>query len=410
LVSLQKAKRDEENMSQSKLSKFAATALFNLGFRAFFLGAGLYSVFGMFLWWLQFSGIVSINLTSAWHAHEMLFGYTFAVIAGFLLTSVRNWTGIDTATGAGLLILFSLWLLARLFNILGVYTIAAVCDLTFMLLFCWSVVVPIVKKKQWRQFAIMAAIIILIGANGFYYAGQLEVSEYGVYLGNYLGFYFVVGLVLVMTGRVVPFFVEQASQENVRRVSRSWLEGSILVSYVLWVGSNFFASETIELGIHASAAYLLAGLLFVLNSMRLKSWYTRVIWSKPLLWSLFVAYGFITFGFLLYALLYFSWYSFFIPLHAVAVGGIGLLTLSMMVRVSLGHSGRNIHEPSGFVVAAFYVLILASLVRVLLPWLDPQHKVWWVQTSQILWMITFAVFCILFAPILSQPRADGRPG
>ena len=135
-------------MSQSKLSKFAATALFNLGFRAFFLGAGLYSVFGMFLWWLQFSGIVSINLTSAWHAHEMLFGYTFAVIAGFLLTSVRNWTGIDTATGAGLLILFSLWLLARLFNILGVYTIAAVCDLTFMLLFCWSVVVPIVKKSN----------------------------------------------------------------------------------------------------------------------------------------------------------------------------------------------------------------------------------------------------------------------
>lgn len=400
----------EDEQTQPNLRKFAGTALFNLGFRTFFLAAGLYSILAMLLWWFQYSGLASLDLTSAWHAHEMLFGYTFAVIAGFLLTSVRNWTGVDTASGAALFLLFGLWLMARLFNTFGLYLIASVSDLLFMLLFCWSVMLPIVKVKQWRQTAIMVAVVVLIIANGFYYAGQLGFIDNGVYWGNYLGFYFVIGLILVMTGRVVPFFIERGVQEDVSLHSNPWLEGSIFVSYLLFVLSNLFASKSIEMGVPTSSVYILAGILFLLNVVRLGRWYTQGIWAQPLLWSLFVAYGFIVLGFLLYSLLYFGWFNFFVPLHAIAVGGIGLLTLSMMVRVSLGHSGRSINEPSRFVVTAFFVLIAATFVRVFLPWFDPINTALWVQASQILWIITFSVFCVIFFPILVRPRVDGRDG
>ena len=128
----------------------------------------------------------------------MLYGKTFAVIAGFLLTSVGNRTGSDTASGAPLLLLFTLWLLARLFNILGQYSIAGASDLAFMLLFYLFIFVPIIKAKQWRQFAIMIVIVMLITANGLDYAGQRALVDKGNYFGNYPGFYVVVAAFFVL--------------------------------------------------------------------------------------------------------------------------------------------------------------------------------------------------------------------
>ena len=393
---------------KNNVHQFAGTALFNLGFRPFFLGAGIYAIIAMLIWWLQYSGIVeSAYLTPAWHAHEMIYGYTFAVIAGFLLTSVRNWTGLDTVSGGRLFILFCLWALARLGNSLGSYWFAALPDLVFMLLFGWYVVAPIVIVKQWRQTVIVGIVSVLLLANSLYYAGQLGMVSNGIYLGNYLGFYLILGLVLVMAGRVVPFFTERGVSETVRLPVRSWLEISNFVTYVAFVFAVFLGPET---PIPAELVSGLAMFLFVLNILRLGSWYTRGIWQKPLLWSLFFAYGFIALGFLLFGLLYFGWFSVFIPIHAIAVGGIGLLTLSMMARVSLGHSGRSIHVPSTTVVTAFFVLVIAAITRVIVPILLPQYYLMLMQVSQILWMVSFALFLLVYAPLFLKPRIDNQPG
>ena len=115
-------------------------------------------------------------------------------------------------------------------------------------------------------------------------------------------------------------------------------------------------------------------------------------------------------GFLLYALLYFGWFNLFVPIHSVAVGGIGMLTLSMMARVSLGHTGRNIHTPPGAVRIAFITLLLASVLRVILPVLFPGSHLLWVQASQLMWVVSFSLFLVAYYPILIQPRIDDRPG
>ena len=389
------------------LKQFAGTALFNLGFRPFFLGAAIYSITAMLLWWLQYSGIAMLQLTPAWHAHEMIFGYTLAVIAGFLLTSVKNWTGLDTVTGFGLFLLFTMWIAARAFNVLGFYSAAATSDLSFMLYFAWCAVVPILKVKQWRQTLIVIVLLVLTIANGLYYAGQLGVITDGVHLGNYLGFYFVVGLILVMAGRVVPFFIERGVEESVTLISIPWLEKLNFIFYLIFVAVSLLGSK---FDIQPIVFYLVAGFLFILNVKRMAGWYSRGIWEKPLLWSLFLAYGFIVLGFLLNSLLFFGWFNLFIPIHAIALGGVGLLTLSMMARVSLGHSGRSIHETPKGMVFAFPILIVATIVRVLMPWLFPEHYLLWIQASQLLWVISFSLFIWVYYPVLVQPRIDGQPG
>jgi uncharacterized protein involved in response to NO len=144
--------------------------------------------------------------------------------------------------------------------------------------------------------------------------------------------------------------------------------------------------------------------------VRLSDWHSKGIWQKPLLWTLFLAYSFIVLGFLLYALLYFGWFNVFIPIHSIAVGGVGLLTLSMMARVSLGHTGRSIHEPPAMALLAFVALLLAAVSRVFLPILLPGSHLLWIQASQLMWVASFALFLLAYAPILVQPRIDNEPG
>lgn len=393
---------------KESLRKFAGTALFNLGFRPFFLGAGVFAVLAMLLWWAQYSGYISsVVLTPAWHAHEMLFGYTQAVIVGFLLTSVRNWTGRETVSGARLFGLFCCWAAARVANALGYVEVAGSADLIFMLWFGWCAVTPIIAARQWRQTAIVGIVIVMTLANGLYYAGQMSLVTNGIVLGNYIGYYVVIGLILVMTGRVMPLFIQRGVTEQVQLPPHPWLERLIFVTYIAFALVSLAALVTMDTG---NSSYLLAAVLFILNLVRLGGWHTVGIWQKPLLWSLYLAYGFIVLGFLFYALLYFGWFSMFIPLHLMSVGGIGLLTLSMMARVSLGHSGRSIHEPPLLVVIAFATLVAATLVRVFLPVLFPTVYLVWIEISQMMWIVSFGLFVAGYAPILARPRIDNMPG
>ena len=394
---------DKPNTALSKI------ALFNLGFRIFFLGAAVYSIVTILFW----MGIFVFNLplpisglsTFQWHAHEMVFGYALAVIAGFLLTAVKNWTGMQTVYGLPLAFIFCLWLVARLLFFIGstFIHIAAVFDLLFIFSIIVAVAYPIVKSKNWKQLGILSKLVLLAVANLCFYLGFLGFLEQGLYWGVYGGLYLVIGLILTLGSRVIPFFIQGGVEKPVQLYNPKWITILGLVIFLVFFVSELFLHNKNVTGIASTA-------LFILYSVRLIGWYTSGIWKKPLLWSLFIAMIFINVGFLLFALSSFFGISKFLAIHAFAYGGIGLMTMSMMARVSLGHTGRNINEPPAMVKYMLALLMTGTIFRVFLPMVSTDFYLVWIILSQLLWLIAFLFFVITYAPILFRSRIDGQFG
>lgn len=383
--------------------------VFNSGFRIFFLNAGIFSTLSMILWATIFFGKISYSSTeissAQWHAHEMIYGYTIAVIAGFLLTAVKNWTGIQTVSGKSLMFIFSLWLIARILFLPGISLIhiAGIFDILFLLSLTVAVSIPVIKVKQWKQTAILSKLLLLAVCNILFYLGTLGLFKGGIVFGIYGGLYLIIGLILTMSRRVVPFFIQNGVGYSVKLFNSRWVDVSSLVLFI-----GFFVT-TLLLKNKMLAAYLALGLA-IIHAIRLIGWYTRGIWSKSLLWSLYLSLWFIVLGFLLFAGSYFLNLSEFLAVHAFTVGGISTITLGMMSRVALGHTGRDINHPPSLVSYALFVLLLVALTRVILPLFSPQYYEVWVGLSQFLWIITFSLFSMVYLPLLTKPRADGQSG
>lgn len=385
------------------------TALWQLGFRPFFLGAGSFSIIAMLIWMAIYHfnwspGLLNIQAVT-WHSHEMLFGYALAVIAGFLLTAVKNWTGQQTVNGPKLAVLFLIWACARLLPILniGSIEIVALLDCSFLALTSVAIALPIIKTKQWSQIGILSKLLLMLLANIIYYAGLLGYIEGGERIGIFSCLYLVLALIFVMTRRVVPFFIEKGVPERVSLRNRKWLDVSSLVLFVgLWVFDVLY--------IQSQIAGVLAGVLFLLHSIRLFDWHTKSLWKSPMLWILYLAYSFLTLAFALKAASVWLGVSPFLSVHAFAVGGIGTITLGMMSRVALGHTGRNVQQPPRGLFVAFSLLLIAAFSRVILPLLLPEQYSTWILLSQVFWIAGFSIFVILFAPILIKARIDGQPG
>ncbi len=382
--------------------------VFNLGFRIFFLLAGIYAIFSMLIWMIAFtypeiSFPFHTHLMSyQWHAHEMLYGYSLAVIAGFLLTAVKNWTGIATLHGICLMLLALFWLLARIAFFIGYMPIAAIFDILFSGYFILAISVPIIKAKQWMQFAIITKLILLLIAHLAFYASILGYFKAGVFLGTYAGLLLIIGLVMMISRRVVPFFIERGLDTPISINNFKIIDGSILLLFLF-----FFITELFQ---YAAFSAYLASILFILNAIRLIKWHTLALWKKPLLWSLYLALWSICLGFLLSASHYFFNTSQFLAYHAFAYGGIGLMTISMMSRVALGHTGREVHHPPKAMRSAFILLTIGAIIRFIIPLLTASYYSIWIVSSQILWIIAFSIFCYQYIPMLIQARVDGQFG
>jgi len=384
-------------------------AILNLGFRPFFIGAGAFAIISVLLW----AGVYIFQLPLQiekisyfqWHAHEMLYGFTMAVIAGFLLTAVKNWTGVQTLHGLSLLSLFILWVLARILFLFGTnfIFIAAIFDILFMFFLIGSVAYPVIKVKQWKQVGIISKLALLAVANGFFYLGAAGFLEQGVYWSIYGGLFLIIGLILTMGRRVIPFFIEAGVGYPVKVFNSKWIDISSLLLYLV-----FFVAEVFVGGRQFSAP-ISAG-LFIITSARLIGWHTIGIWKKPLLWSLFISFIFIDLGFLLTALSVFINVPNMLIVHAFSFGGIGIVTLSMMARVSLGHTGRSVQNPPRAITFSFLALITGSVFRIIFPLIDMNYYLIWVSISQILWVAAFLIFLVTYAPMLIKPRIDGNPG
>jgi uncharacterized protein involved in response to NO len=339
-----------------------------------------------------------------WHAHEMLYGYALAVIAGFLLTAAWNWTGLKTASGAGLAWMFVFWALARVLMIKGTGYLyyAAAADTLFMLGLGIAVARPIIKVRQKRQAPVLLLIALLGAGNLVFYLGAMGLLEHGVRVGIHAGLYLVLGMVLFMGRRVIPFFTERGVGYEVELRNDRWNDVASLVLFPLFLLSEIVYPQQI-------GGALLAAALFILNSIRVNRWHTLGIWQKPLLWGLFAAFLMINLGFLLRALMPVTAIPDFLPIHAFAVGGIGVITMSMMARVTLGHTGRNVHQAPAIMTWILAGMVLTATVRIFFPILDPGHYGFWITVAGILWIISFSLFSIIFIPMLIKPRVDEQP-
>ena len=386
-------------------------ALSHLGFRPFFLFGSLYGAVAMTLWLLmmqfnlQLSAINQIGAIN-WHGHEMIYGYGMAVIGGFLLTAVRNWTSIQTLHGTGLIVLALFWLLARILLLVpgeNYLWLAAVCDLVFNIWLCAALIQPVVKVRQWAQVGLLSKVVLLAVSNGLFYAELLYGMENGIRWSLYSGIYLIISLILLMGRRVIPFFIERGVGYMVSLRNRIWVDrANLVVMLAFWVLA-VFTPYTMGAGVLALALSLLQGI-------RLYDWYTPGIWKKPLLWVLYLANFWLTLGFLLTALALFGFIDGKAALHALSVGGIGMVTLGMMARVAYGHTGRNVFEPPRYLGPLFALVFAAAVLRVFGALFDMNHYLFWVGSSQLLWIIALGGFGLLYAPLLIKPRVDGSYG
>jgi len=342
----------------------------------------------------------------SWHAHEMVFGYSVAVITGFLLTAVKNWTGMQTLNGPSLLALFLIWIAARIFAFtedIFPFELMAGTDCLFMILLICSISYPVVKARQWKQLVIVSKLALLLASNILFYSGVLQLVPEGERWGLYSGFYIIISLILLLSRRVIPFFIEKGVDNPVQLRNWKWLDISSMVLFVaFWIADVFLENGMLTT--------ILAGMLFTLHSIRMIGWHTKDIWKKPLLWVIYIAYGWIILGFGLKVAVFAFGISSNLAIHAFAVGGIGMMTIGMMARVSLGHTGRDISKPPSILFWVFTLMFLGAMTRVIFPLFDPGHYVLWIGLSQVLWVISFLVFLILYLPILISPRTDGKSG
>lgn len=393
----------------SKPDDFGPPVL-RLGFRPFFLVAGIFAIVAMVIWAASYSFSIEFNFSgvapSLWHAHEMIFGYAMAVVAGFLLTAIKNWTGEEVLRGKPLALLLMLWLVARLLPLSGVMVpieIIAVIDVAFLFFLSIVCLLPVLKVKQYKQAGIISKLLLLMLCNVFYYLGLMGVIAEGIQWGLNSAIYMIIALVLVMLRRVMPMFIKNGVDGDVELTNRAWVDStSLILLLCLWVVDVFTGFSQITA--------MLAVALTVLHAIRLAGWYTNKVWSKPLVWILVIAYVFIIMGFALTAAkVYFS-ISPFLSIHAFAVGGIGLITIGMMSRVSLGHTGRSVFDPPATVFWSLLILTLAAVIRVIFPIFNMDLYVYWIGISQLMWIISFAIFVYIYTPMFLSARVDGRDG
>ncbi len=334
----------------------------------------------------------------------MLLGYAVAVISGFLLTAVKNWTGKPTITGDQLASLCLLWLYGRL---LPFYSgmlpdlLIALVDFAFLPALAYQVSKPIFEAKQYKNLFFIGLLLLLMLGNGLIHAEMLGVLDNSAATGIQLVVATIIVLILIIAGRVFPFFTERGIPGTL--IIKNPILDIVSVASAVVV----FSLQLIDVSGHLLA--LAACIAVVANFARLSGWYVKRIWYVPLLWVLYIGYTWIISGFILTVLSAYQVVQTSLALHAFTVGGIGVLTLGMMARVSLGHTGYSL-KASNAIAIAFILLNIAALFRVLLPIAMPAWYESLIYISTLSWLAAFSLFIFIYGPILTRARIDGQDG
>ncbi|PHR84592.1 MAG: hypothetical protein COA59_06490 [Colwellia sp.] len=388
------------------------TPLLRLGFRPFFLSGAIFSIVAIILWLLMYKGTINLSPLGGgywWHIHEMIFGFGGAIIAGFLLTAIQNWTGVRGVQGTTLLLLFLLWLAGRvvlLMPSLFSETLATIIDLSFLPVVAYILAKPLMTIKQYRNLFFVPLLLLFTLANLEMHLAIYFPQMFTITFAGYTGVMLVTLLMSVMSGRVAPMFTANGTKTP-KATPLPWLDKvtngslgivmfSLLMEPIIGFSNQFFG-----------IILIIAGIFQTIRWLRWRPWITLAI---PLLWSFHLAIKFIAYGLIILGL------SYLIPeipsnhiWHLLTVGGMGGLILAMISRVSLGHTGRPLSPPKAM-TAAYIFITLAALIRAIGPWILPEKTVLFIDISGTFWLFAFGIFAITYAPMLMSARKDGRPG
>jgi uncharacterized protein involved in response to NO len=379
--------------------------LLSYAFRPFFLLGALFGMVAIALWaaMLHSSGFVpAARDPVAWHAHEMLFGFGGAAIAGFLLTAVATWTGRPPVAGRQLGALVAAWLAGRAAMLPGPELpdlLVALADLAFPVLLAVIATREIVAGGSRRNFGIAGVVIAFAVLDGLFHLGYAGTWPGADRMALFLTAHGLLVLITVIGGRIIPSFTANFLRlrgDTRPPRSRAWVETLVIPLAIL-------AGLADSIPAPAPVAGLLCLAAAVLHGLRLSGWRGGAAAGEPLVLILHVAYAWLPVGYLLLGLTALG-----LPLprsaalHALTMGGVGTMILAVATRVALGHTGRAL-VAAPLTIVAYVALNAGVLVRILGP-LAPGAYLPLIDIAATAWLIAFGLFTVVYWPILTQPR------
>jgi len=393
-------------------SRLDAMPFLSVGFRPFFLAAGGYAVLVVLAWFVFLGSLQSLPVAGdpvLWHGHEMVYGFGAAVMAGFFLTVTANWSGRGPFRGAGLAGLVTLWALGRVAYWASAALpawLVGVVDLSFLPCLVVIAMAPVIASGNRKQLVFVVIFAALWLGNLWIFLDWSGLAAVDGRWGLRLGLYAAAMLITVMGGRIIPSFASsylkrRGDPDTIRFDDR--LDRVVIISTLVALVFDLAAGPSVATGI-------LFLFLVGLHGRRVMNWRPGVAFREPILWILYAGYGWLIAAFLLAAAADLAGVgSRTLVLHALGAGAMGVLMIAVMTRAGLGHTGRPVAASRPIVVC--YVLInAAALSRAVLPAFLPGLYGEAMALSALLWIGAFALFVVVFAPILTGPRADRHPG
>jgi len=375
------------------------------GFRPFFLLGALYSVINIFIWGGFYAGLIEpptiFSDPISWHAHEMIYGFSLAIVAGFLLTAVANWTGGAPARQMHLAGLCTIWLAGRIvMNVeldLSNLTILII-ENSFIPALAISLSIPLLKSWNKRNFVFLGLLTILFVCDLLFFITEERGPLYAAIM-------IIITMISLVGGRIIPAFTVAALRREGKeayQTPQNVLDVMALVSLIVIV---------FTLLLKGPQGYILGSVALIsmfIHLYRMRVYHTLRILQDPMVWILHAGYAWVIIGLFLISMSGFGFVPFSTALHALTVGAIGSMTLGMMCRVSLGHTGRDL-KSTKVTTLSFICIQIAVLLRVLCPLMMPEHTSTAIIISAVVWSLCFLVYVAFYASILWGPRPDGRP-
>jgi uncharacterized protein involved in response to NO len=374
------------------------------GFRPFFLLGALCSVINLLIWGGFYAGMIAppdVYLDAvSWHAHEMIYGFSTAIIAGFLLTAVANWTGGAPARQTHLAALCLVWFAGRVvmnFDLsLPPYAIFAI-EGAFIPALAISLSIPLFKSWNKRNFVFLILLSTLFACDMTFLITEER-------LALYIAVMVIITMISLIGGRIIPAFTVAALRrrgEKAFQIPQNKLDIMALLSLLLIVLSLVF------FGTEGTVLAIIAFVFGIIHIYRMRYYHTQKILNDPMVWILHAGYIWVIIGLFLMAAGALNLLPFSVALHALTAGAIGSMTLGMMCRVSLGHTGRNL-SAGNLTIFSFVLMQAAAFCRVFGALIFPAYSNQWIVASALLWAVCFGVYIIIYAPMLLRARPDGK--
>ena len=378
--------------------------LLRLGFRPFYLGAAGFALLSVPFWLLMWSGMLSqqpVLPPLLWHAHEILYGFAIAVIVGFLLTAGKAWTGLPTPRGPSLGALTLLWLAARIAALGAPYVVYAVLDLALLPIAAFILLRVLWRAKSRRNLPLGGILMLLALVNLAFHLSALGLIDWPALYALYAALALIVMIECVIGGRVIPLFTANVTPGL---KIKSWPQfervvlGVTAAALLAWVAQ-----------LQGAWVVALLALAAVLQAWRLLRWAPWVTLTRPILWILHAAYAWIPIGLALLALAQAGVLAPTLGIHALGVGATGGLIIGMITRTARGHTGRPL-KVGGLEAAAYALMMLAALLRVLAPLVAPSALPSALTLAASAWSLAFLLYLFQYGPWLLRTRADGKDG